>query len=47
MSSSPPDAVSAVLTRGRLGTSAVVFFVVAGPEVERANRYIDEVSEGF
>ena len=25
----------------------VVFFVVAGPEVERANRYIDEVSEGF
>ena len=29
MSSSPPDAVSAVLTRGRLGTSAVVFFVVA------------------
>jgi hypothetical protein len=23
----------------------VVFFVVAGPEVERANRYIDEVSD--
>ncbi|OKI64321.1 APC family permease [Micromonospora sp. CB01531] len=29
MSSSPPDAVSAVLARGRLGTFAVVFFVIA------------------
>ena len=25
----------------------VVFFVVAGPQVERTNRYVDEVSEGF
>ena len=25
----------------------VVFFVIAGPEVERANRYVDEVSDGF
>jgi hypothetical protein len=25
----------------------VVFFVVAGPQVDRTNRYVDEVSEGF
>ena len=25
----------------------VVFFVIAGPEVERTNRYVDEISEGF
>ena len=25
----------------------VVFFVIAGPQVERANRYVDEISEGF
>jgi hypothetical protein len=25
----------------------VVFFVIAGPEVDRASRYVDEVSEGF
>ena len=25
----------------------VIFFVVAGPEVDRANRYVDDVSEGF
>ena len=25
----------------------VVFFVIAGPQVDRANRYVDEISEGF
>ncbi len=25
----------------------VVFFVIAGPEVDRANRYVDDVSDGF
>jgi hypothetical protein len=25
----------------------VVFFVVAGPQVERANRYVDEIGDGF
>ena len=25
----------------------VVFFVIAGPEVERTNRYVDDVSDGF
>jgi len=25
----------------------VVFFVIAGPEVERTNRYVDDISEGF
>ena len=24
-----------------------VFFVVAGPQVDRTNRYVDEISEGF
>ena len=25
----------------------VIFFVIAGPEVERVNRYVDDVSHGF
>jgi hypothetical protein len=25
----------------------VVFFVVAGPQVERTNRYVDNIGEGF
>jgi hypothetical protein len=25
----------------------VVFFVVAGPQVDRANRYVDEIGDGF
>ena len=25
----------------------VVFFVIAGPEVDRTNRYLDDVSDGF
>jgi hypothetical protein len=25
----------------------IVFFVIAGPEVDRANRYVDDVSDGF
>jgi hypothetical protein len=25
----------------------IVFFVVAGPQVERTNRYVDEIGDGF
>ena len=25
----------------------VIFFVIAGPEVERVDRYVDDVSDGF
>ena len=25
----------------------VVFFVIAGPEVDRTNRYVDDVTDGF